>query len=200
MSKRCSLETQTKKVNMVIDLPFKNSIDSICEELKKCGYLYAMILHDKDVDKNGVLKVPHYHLILSSPKRHRLKYYLDHVSDIFNKVNKIGCPTTDGVEVMTSESLEWDLQYLIHKNDKDKYQYSKDSIITNINDVNLTEMLSIEVQKQFTVNDVLEVIYNSKDELEVAAKIGIGNFNLYSKLISLAVKNGALGINLVHED
>lgn len=79
---------------------------------------WAYILHDKDVDDNGELKKPHIHWVGRATPR-----CLSVVS------NFLGLPEND---IETVKNFDNMIQYLIHLNDIDKFQYSPDDVETNL--------------------------------------------------------------------
>lgn len=79
---------------------------------------WAYILHDKDVDENGVLKKPHFHWVGRATPR-----CLSVVS------NFLGLPENDIEVVKNFDNM---VMYLIHLNDIDKFQYSPDDVETNL--------------------------------------------------------------------
>lgn len=99
------------KTLMFVCYPESCNIKDVVEKIHKLGgHEYAYILHDKDVDSNGDLKKPHYHVLCWFPS------YV-HI-DAFVKV------TGRNVEAFTSiRSRDRSIQYLVHRNDPDKYQY-----------------------------------------------------------------------------
>lgn len=98
------------------DLSHKNAIDFIQK-----NFDYAYILHDKDFDEaTGELKKPHYHFIL----------YFD------NPVYKTSLAKQLDIlpNYIQIESLKKGLLYLIHYNNKEKYQYSLDEVFGTLKD------------------------------------------------------------------
>lgn len=81
----------------------------------KNEYDYAAILHDKDVKEDGELKKPHYHVVLKF-KNPRWNTAL--ADDLGITENYI----------MKCDNFIKALQYLIHYNDLDKYQYSIEEV------------------------------------------------------------------------
>lgn len=79
---------------------------------------WAYILHDKDVYDNGELKKPHIHWVGRATPR-----CLSVVS------NFLGLPENDIEIVKNFDNM---IQYLIHLNDIDKFQYSPDDVETNL--------------------------------------------------------------------
>ena len=95
---------------------------------------WAMILHDKDCDLNtGELKKPHYH------------YYMEFLNprSISGISKEFGIPENMIQVVHQKRSA---LAYLLHHTEKavadGKYQYSRDELLTNIEDFNFDEIVS----------------------------------------------------------
>lgn len=80
--------------------------------------------HDKDVNDNGEIKKPHYHVIIQlSSARPNDKYIVNQI------MRKIYLPDkllnhAEPVSDMVSQ-----VRYLVHADDPDKYQYNKEDII-----------------------------------------------------------------------
>lgn len=83
---------------------------------------WAIILHDKDVKPDGELKKPHYHCVVrTSPAL---------LSTILNKF-----PGLASNFIEFSHEFQWCVRYLIHLDDVSKYQYQKEAVETNIEDI-----------------------------------------------------------------
>lgn len=94
--------------------------------MSKDNILYYMyILHDRDVDDNGDLKVPHFHisLILRCARKKST------VANYFKIPNNDGIIQNCLCEVTESNSRV--ANYLTHKDEPDKYQYSADELKSN---------------------------------------------------------------------
>lgn len=89
-------------------------VRALSEGFKNCRYAY--ILHDKDTLGTGELKNEHIHLVLS----------FDNARS-FESVLK----AYPGAHIEKALNLKSSLQYLLHKNDKTKHQYTDNEIITN---------------------------------------------------------------------
>lgn len=85
---------------------------------------YAMILHDKDTDENGVLKKAHFHLYLNFGKS----------SATTSQVAKWFGVAENHVERIKTKRY-YVLKYYLHTNSPEKHQYSVDELICNF-DVN----------------------------------------------------------------
>ena len=86
------------------------------EKIKFLSDNYCYILHNKDYNENGEIKKNHYHIVMSFNNYkwlNSLSSELNIPSNYFEKVR----------------NLEHILMYLIHFNDKDKYQYDFTEII-----------------------------------------------------------------------
>ena len=81
---------------------------------------YAYILHDKDLDDDGQLKKPHYHLYLNFGQNN---VQFEHAAKWFdtspNKVERI------------KTSKLFTLQYYLHKNEPGKHQYPLEALRAN---------------------------------------------------------------------
>lgn len=106
-------------------LIYPDSVDHIADEIIKYvqdnywdKYPCAYILHDKDIDDNGVLKKPHYHLPVKFPNRRQI-----------NAVAKeLNIP-----ENLIQWRSDWDgtIEYLVHSDKLDKHLYEWDEVKAN---------------------------------------------------------------------
>lgn len=87
------------------------NLKSILDGLKHKGYAY--ILHDKDNEEQ-----PHYHCVLVLENARTF----EQVQSLFG-----------GAHIETVASLHQVINYLVHRNDKDKYQYEKTEVIQECN-------------------------------------------------------------------
>ena len=87
---------------------------------------YAYILHDKDTNEDGILKEPHYHIIL-------ITYNPKTVSAVRRWF--YGWVDSDGKDINTLAQKCIDVynayDYLFHKHNPDKFQYNPDDIVSN---------------------------------------------------------------------
>ena len=89
------------------------------ETLSEC-FIPAFIspIHDKDTNPTGEVKKAHYHVILMFDTVKTKEQAID----VFNKVNGVGCEVVNNLRSMA--------RYLCHLDNPDKYQYSKDDVIS----------------------------------------------------------------------
>lgn len=76
---------------------------------------YIYILHDRDIKEDNTLKKAHYHVLLYFPNQKSLSALK----------NQLKLNDSDFYEI---KSMSGQLRYLIHFDDDDKYQYSKDDV------------------------------------------------------------------------
>lgn len=80
------------------------------EKLQAGQFRFVAILHDKDIDEDGTLKKPHWHVVVKFPQPR----WNTAVAKEF------------GIEenyIMSCESLDGAILYLVHAEHPDKYQY-----------------------------------------------------------------------------
>lgn len=75
-------------------------------------------LHDKDVNPNGELKKPHYHIVLrySSNKSY---------TQVCEDIKQFNSPTPQKIK-----STKGQIRYLVHADNPEKYQYNQSDIVT----------------------------------------------------------------------
>lgn len=189
MSKRIRCVIDTNKDENGNDIGFAYSLSSIYDELCKDGYLFAYIMHDKDFDDKGVIKRKHLHLVLECPTRRRVSFYIKHLALMFGVERS-------QVQVEVSNNFDWDIQYLIHKNNPDKYSYDESEIVTNMSRSELEERLLTVVHKEITAKYIFETVKACKTKSQVIFRLGLGNANIYKSIIDTFVRDGWLGYDL----
>ena len=85
------------------------------ERLQQEGYSFAGILHDRDVDENGELKKPHWHVVISF----RYQKTATAVAKLFGIAPNYVQPASSKVGA---------LRYLLHLDDPDKFQYEHSEV------------------------------------------------------------------------
>ena len=113
---------RVRKGEIVQQVEFMHiSIDNLVSMLESMDRIthYAIILHDKDIDKEGNPVKPHYHIAL------KFKDSYDH-TQICNWL-KFPPQCFEKIKGRWGDILK----YLIHENAPNKYQYSADDVICN---------------------------------------------------------------------
>lgn len=97
-------------------------IDSISYDIKevlKCirgERYYAYTLHDQDLDEEGHIKKPHYHIVIR----------FDNARTKSGVAKKLGIPENFVNNIRNERTY---IRYLIHFDDKEKYQYRQSDIV-----------------------------------------------------------------------
>lgn len=105
--------------NIELIIYTKDMLDLKIDILEFNNIDYAYILHDKDIDDNGNLKKPHYHLRIF----HNTQKTITAWSDLLGVKNN---------EIQVLENKRRAIRYLIHLDSPNKYQYNMLDIVTNM--------------------------------------------------------------------
>ena len=114
-------------------------------------FKYAYIIHDKDIKDDGQLKKTHCHVVILYGGRRTL-------SSVQNEYKKWGLEPRF-VETCNERAM---LRYLIHKDDLDKYQYSREEIQTNVPS-RVEVALQDEITAEIAFNLLNEYIYENQE-------------------------------------
>lgn len=143
---------------IVINAPHGETIYDIDKKLLEYLLIdvdkYYHIIHDKDVLDNGELKTPHIHLLVELLTRQRK-------STIINRLSKYSNIPSNCVSVDECRNISKSAQYLIHMNDKDKYQYEKSLIETN-DEERLKYLLTSNEKTAITTDELFDIVDNAK--------------------------------------
>lgn len=176
-----SLLTKTRHVSGVIslkdkdDATIKSVLELLREYLGKESSAYGCILHDKDVNDDGSLKTPHIHLVAEMNSSKRLSTWL----------NALSTATGVGVLAISVErftSFEGVFQYLIHKNEVEKFHYKKEDILTNIDADEVDRYLSATASG-IDFDTWCNVCVTAESILEVIDRIGVTYYQKYRATI-----------------
>lgn len=172
-----NLNTKTKYLNVIIthkNLDNKFIVD-LENYLKTNSVTYAFILHDKDINEDGEQKTKHIHIVYEKAERLRLSTEINnickHLSIKANIISIEKCSNYVGA-----------MQYLIHKNNASKYQYSVDAIITNIDRDELQHTLDMS-NKVISFEYLLDIISSSDNIVEIIGVLGLNNYRFYRTII-----------------
>lgn len=177
-----NLDLKRSKFNIVIGANYVNNYIEKIDKLSNLGVQYITILHDKDIDNCGMLKNPHYHLVVKLEERTRAKTFLNKLSNILQ---------CDTVNIQIDECFDYiaSIQYLLHLNNKDKYQYDINAITTNVDFELLESYLSSNVNIELTADLLIKFVESGYSKTEILKKIGLTKFNLYYKVIDYLIEH-----------
>lgn len=141
-----------------------NEQDMITLDYITKNFNYAYILHDKDINKKtGELKKEHIHVVIKLENARALQSIAKELNIEENRLEKV-------------RNIRKIIRYLIHLDNKEKYQYEKEQIKTNIwneiekyfqNETEGSEILSIyeyiySIDRYLYFHEVLEyALYNN---------------------------------------
>lgn len=133
---------QDRKCEIVINDDYKKltraEIREICESINA---EYAFIFHNRDINADGTPKTPHWHINIRLKDARDFKTFANYFGVTENNVNKI-------------KSYARSLQYLIHKNAPDKYQYDLSEVTANFDILAINAKLTNKQRKEQIINDI----------------------------------------------
>lgn len=170
------------------------SRDEVRELCKTSGAIdYGFILHDKDVNDNGELKQPHFHIWVRYKKNTCLTTVASHF----------------GLERQYVERCRREnncVGYLVHINAENKFQYDISEIVSNLSESELKNILDrVKANQQDSKADNPFTFYRDKiqsgeiTEYNFHSFISMKDYDIYKKRINncfeyLKLKNG-MGAN-----
>lgn len=120
--------------------------DAIIDCVKSSFPLWAFIEHDSDVTEDGELKKSHIHLLFRN----------DNALSINSVSENFGVPL-NAIEWKSDWKLS--VQYLVHYNDKNKYQYDIENIQSSYGD-DIYKLFDSKISELDQVNKLFEYISN----------------------------------------
>lgn len=174
-------DTITKDFAVVIHYPFreggtqvdiKKSVDELVPFLFSS---YAYIVHDKDVEDDGMPKPIHIHLVGISAKRTRL-------STMVNVISSRLAIARECVSVMPCLNFHHAIRYLTHMDNPEKFQYDNKGVVSSAD--GFYEKYVIADIDSLTADDLIAVIQESDgDYVKICRAIGLKAFNTYNRSI-----------------
>lgn len=102
-------------------------------------------LHDKDINPDGELKKPHYHILLmyDGPKT------IGQAQKVFDSIGAIKCQAVN--------SQRGEARYLCHLDNPEKYQYPEDKVL-QLNGADFHEVIELPTDKYGSIREMLAFI------------------------------------------
>lgn len=122
-----SKEKYRSRVHMLLLYPDNQSHVDAMEKIKQ-SYDYAAILHDKDVDEDGVIKKSHWHVVLRFQQACWSSAICKNIGIEHNYIEDV-------------KKFDNAMLYLIHYNDSNKAQYDAKEVFGNLS-VKLNEIIN----------------------------------------------------------
>lgn len=143
---------------------------AICIKTQLNSYNYFAIIHDKDKNEIGQDKTKHMHLILLSKEKSSGLDILAMLCKVLNCVNV-------QISIDKVYNVRQDIRYLIHEDQPQKYQYSKDEIITNNKAYLWTCLEDDEEYQNFTIKDCEKaVMVEHLDLIDLMKRYGLESY------------------------
>lgn len=140
--------------------------------LSKHNSFVATIIHDKDLLENNEVKLIHAHVFLKSVIKQTCKQQLSQLKELL-QINE------NQIQIQGTNNQYLQVQYLVHKNDRNKYQYNLEEIKTNDERL-LIDLLSKEYQSPQEIKDQLQVnVLEAKSFVDLVQRVGLELANKY---------------------
>lgn len=178
-----NLSTKTKKINLIVSFKGYNpsqlseKLDALCGWLNENSEIYGAILHDKDFTEDGEKKTPHIHAVFELKAVRGVR-----LGTTLNKICECLRVLPDAVTIEKYTSFEGSFQYLIHKNNPEKYQYDKSAIRSNMDAEDVTNYLDA-VTNAFDFDAWNRICKESRALPDVIKKVGLSYYNMYRSTI-----------------
>lgn len=173
------INTKTGKITGVIRLKRDLTDKEIFYFNELCIGLsgdYFYIIHDKDVDENGSLLPRHLHYVIESKNRKLLSTWLNLITDALK------LPNSNGLEIEHTDRFIGSVQYLTHQNYKNKAQYEKSLIKTNVKDEQLDNILSMN-RGGLDMDYLIFIVQTSNSILDIMISLGLNYYHIYRATI-----------------
>ncbi len=148
------MSRNVKKRNWVLVLYPESAPDNWLDVLQKSGLCCAVSpLHDKDIDPDGNIKKPHYHIILC---------YNGPTS--FNVVSSFSKALNQPIP-QALENVKGYYRYFTHKDNPEKYQYNESDIFS-INGFNILDYADLTKSEIENIKKQLQSLIRELDVFE----------------------------------
>lgn len=175
-----NLSTQTSKINAVLSLNNCTDINGVKENLQlwcvsNCK-MFAFILHDKDKLDSGAPKTPHIHLVaVLNSSRLRISTTLNNISDAVKL-------STMAISIEKLNDINGSIQYLVHKNNADKFHYDINDIVTNLERTELDIYMTSE-NDAISLETLITIVKRNTRIVDIIRDVGLQNYRLYRNVI-----------------
>ena len=140
---------------------------------------YAYILHDLDINEEGVAKTPHIHFCGKATSPRRLVTWVNLFAKQLN-LNPLA------ISVQKLKDFKGAIRYLVHKDNPEKYQYDVSSIRSSIDLEELKIIINKENDEEegITYDLLLEKLRHCEFKAQLAQEIGASVYVHYHRLIN----------------
>jgi len=137
---------------------------------------YCFILHDSDTKDDGTLVRKHYHIVVQ----------LNNSYSKSTLVNDIVAKLFVNRAIVSSRKIKdfvLSVQYLIHKNDKDKYQYAIFDIWTNDTNEEFKILYESVSSYEIDIDYLITLVNKSSDLSSIYKELGLKKARTYRGII-----------------
>lgn len=149
------MEKYRNRTHLLMLYPEDNTHMEALKKIEK-SFDYAYILHDKDCDADGVVKKPHYHVVLRFPNQMWSSALAKELGVTENYLEE-------------PRSFDNALMYLIHFNDSDKFQYSIEEVKGTLKKRLKEKINGVDKTEGEKVYELIDYIENQADVIRVTA-------------------------------
>lgn len=148
--------------------------DFIYSRLSGYSTKFYFIEHKNDIKEDGSVKTAHYHIVLDFVRTRK------RVATVLKDLSKLLVIPLNTISIEVAINLRSSVRYLIHFDDKKKFQYDFESIITNDK-----ETLSFYFSSSDTLTfEYLQKVFDiATTTTDVIALIGVKTYNTYHYVI-----------------
>lgn len=178
---KCPLSSQKKGVAAVVSLNSEAYADYAVTEESLRDYLaancslWAYIKHDLDSLPDGKMKTPHVHIVANGMHRKRLSTW---ISDIAKAMSV----DVFAVNIEPLSSFEAAFQYLIHKNNPEKYQYGIEEVRTNIPEDQYDLYLDAS-RSPLDFDEIVRLCETCDSLIDIIEYIGVSSWLTYHRVV-----------------
>lgn len=137
---------------------------------------YHAIWHLLDTHDDGSAKTEHIHFVAILPKKKRVGTFIREISKACNVSREAVTCEPMGNYVLS-------VQYLIHKNNKEKYQYPLDDVMSSLDVDDLKEVMESDGE-MFDIDTLINIVASCDTKTQIMQQIGLGKYRAYRPVIN----------------
>ena len=179
-------QCKSKTWALVINLPESRSVESVTSVIvhlaKLAQYRFAYIVHDSDIKEDGSPKTLHIHCVIWDTLTTSKKAFLAFIG------NNLDLPS-ECITLAPCYREKMTISYFVHMYNPDKFQYSRDSIVSNCMErvVSLLDISPVcdDTKAVLSEKEILRLIKSGITFSDLIKRIGIVNANVWRHAYSI---------------
>lgn len=173
------LKSQTTQLNIVIRKNKVLGVDKVKAYCERYFKKYAFIEHKNDVcPSTGLVEGCHYHIVGDT---------IDKGVSLFTRINQIKdffkFEDDTGIEIDKYSDYVGSIQYLIHKNNREKTPHKIEEVVHNLDKADLTLIMNAEKNEVITFDLLYGIINKATCILDIIKELGLKNYKDYRNTI-----------------